>query len=93
MKTAGFSVPVPVFERVQALAERDGISPTAVIRQLVQLALPLAEMGHGIDITRLIVLAEKFDLQLDTLLAKLAPEEVKDLHVVAQRRAAKHHGA
>ena len=82
-----------LLERVDALAQRQGFSRASVIRQLIEMALPLAERGQGIDIPRLILTAEFLNLGLQELLEKISPGQIEELVNEAMQRAREHHGA
>jgi hypothetical protein len=66
-------------ERIQALAEKQGTSFSETIRNLVNIALPFAERGYGLDFARLVTILEFSSLALDTLVQKAAPEEADRL--------------
>jgi len=89
---SGLSLPEHVYVRVRELSEKNGLSQSAILRQLVLLALPILEKGHGMDVSRLIVLQEETVLALKVLINKLAPDEAQDLRARAIDMACEHHG-
>jgi hypothetical protein len=89
----GLSVTPIQFDRIKALAERRGLPPTDVVRQLIDVALPFAEHGHGIDFGRLLTILEFTSLALDTLVTKLAPEDSDRLLDLAVEHAKTYHAA
>jgi predicted urease superfamily metal-dependent hydrolase len=89
----GLSVTHAQNERIKALAERRGITQADVVRHLIDIALPFAEGGHGLDYARLLTILEFTSLALDTLIQKHAPEEADRLLDLAVEHAKKYHAA
>jgi hypothetical protein len=89
----GLSVTHAQNERIKVLAERRGITQTDLVRHLIDIALPFAEGGHGLDYARLLTILEFTSLALDTLIQKHAPEEADRLLDLAVEHAKKYHAA
>ncbi len=89
----GVSLTTRQAERIQALAEQQGTSISETIRNLVNIALPFAERGHGLDFARLVTILEFSSLALDTLVQKAAPEDADRLLDLAIEHAKKYHAA
>lgn len=89
----GLSVTHAQNERIKALAERRGITQTDLVRHLIDIALPFAEGGHGLDYARLLTILEFTSLALDTLIQKHVPEEADRLLDLAVEHAKKYHAA
>lgn len=89
----GVSLTTRQAERIQALAEKQGTSISETIRNLVNIALPFAERGHGLDFARLVTILEFSSLALDTLVQKAAPEDADRLLDLAIEHAKKYHAA
>ena len=89
----GLSVTHAQNERIKVLAERRGITQTDLVRHLIDIALPFAEGGHGLDYARLLTILEFTSLALDTLIQKQAPEEADRLLDLAVEHAKKYHAA
>lgn len=79
--------------RIEVLARRMGVSHSAAVRQLIDIALPFAEKGHGIDYARLLMILEFSSIALDKIIQRLAPEEGDHLLDLAISHARKYHGA
>ncbi|KUR75320.1 hypothetical protein [Novosphingobium sp. Fuku2-ISO-50] len=75
----GLSVSPEQNQRIKALSERHQISEAAVVRQLIDAALPFAESGQAIDHARLVTLIEYASLALDTLVHRLSPADAEPL--------------
>jgi hypothetical protein len=75
----GLSVSPDQNQRIKALAVRQQISEAAVVRKLIDAALPFAETGQAIDHGRLITLLEFASLALDTLIHRLSPADAEPL--------------
>jgi hypothetical protein len=75
----GLSVSPEQNLRIKALSQRQQISEAAVVRKLIDAALPFAESGHAIDHARLITLIEFTSLALDTLINRLSPADAEPL--------------
>jgi len=52
-------------DRIKALAERRGVANADIARQLIDIALPLAESGQGINIARLVIILEFASLAIE----------------------------
>jgi len=89
----GLSVTYAQNERIKVLAERRGITQTDLVRHLIDIALPFADGGHGLDYARLLTILEFTSLALDTLIQKHAPEEADRLLDLAVEHAKKYHAA
>lgn len=89
----GVSLTTRQAERIQALAEKQGTSISETIRNLVNIALPFAERGHGLDFARLVTILEFSSLALDTLVQKAAPEDADRLLDLAIEHTKKYHAA
>jgi molecular chaperone DnaK (HSP70) len=89
----GVSMTARQAERLQALAEKQGTSISETTRNLINIALPFAEHGHGIDFVRLITMIELNTLVLDTLLQKASPEDADRLLDLAIEYTKKYHAA
>lgn len=89
----GVSMTARQAERLQALAEKQGTSISETTRNLINIALPFAERGHGIDFVRLITMIEFNTLVLDALLQKSSPEDADRLLELAIEYAKKYHAA
>lgn len=89
----GVSMTARQAERLQALAEKQGTSISETTRNLINIALPFAEHGNGIDFVRLITMIELNTLVLDTLLQKASPEDADRLLDLAIEYTKKYHGA
>lgn len=89
----GVSLTTRQAERIQALAEKQGTSFSETIRNLINIALPFAERGSGVDFARLVAIIEFSSLALDTLVQKAAPEDADRLLDLAIEHAKKYHAA
>lgn len=89
----GVSLTTRQAERIQALAEKQGTSFSETIRNLINIALPFAERGSGVDFARLVAIIEFSSLALDALLQKAAPEDADRLLDLAIEHAKKYHAA
>lgn len=79
--------------RIAALAARMGVSHSAAVRHLIDIALPFAEKGHGLDYARLLMILEYSSIALDRIIQKLAPEDGDHLLDLAIQHARQFHGA
>jgi hypothetical protein len=89
----GVSMTTRQAERIQALADKQGTSISETIRNLLNIALPFAEGGRGLDFARLLTILEFSSLALDTLVQRAAPEEADRLLDLAIEHAKKYHAA
>jgi hypothetical protein len=89
----GVSLTLGQHERIRALTDRDGVTYTETIRTLVNIALPFAEGGHGVNYARLVTILEFTSLALDTLITKHAPEEADRLLDLAVEHLRKFHAS
>lgn len=80
-------------DRIKALAERRGVTHADIARQLIDIALPLAESSQGINIARLVIILEFASLALDKLMQRHVPEEADRLLDLAIEHARKYHAA
>lgn len=80
-------------DRIKALAERRGVTHADIARQLIDIALPLAESGQGLNIARLVIILEFASLALDKLMQRQVPEEADRLLDLAIEHARKYHAA
>ena len=74
----GVSMTTRQAERIQALADKQGTSISETIRNLLNIALPFAEGGHGLDFARLLTILEFSSLALDTLVQR-APKVLRGM--------------
>jgi hypothetical protein len=89
----GLSLRPAQHERIKALAERRGLTYADMIRHLLDIAVPFAEGGHGLDYARLLTILEFTSLALDTLVQKLSPEDADRLLDLAVNHARTYHAA
>lgn len=89
----GVSMTTSQAEHIRALAERQGTSISETIRNLLNIALPFAENGHRLNFARVLTILEFSSLALDTLIAKLAPEDSDRLLDLAVEHLKKFHAA
>ena len=89
----GLSVTHAQHERIKALANARGITQTDIVRHLIDIALPFAESGHGLDYARLLTILEFASLALDTLIQRHAPDDADRLLDLAVAHARKYHAA
>lgn len=89
----GLSITRTQNDRLQALAERDAMTRADVVRRLIDIALPFAEGGLGLDFARLVTILEFCSLTQDCLMQKVAPEEADRLLALAITNAKKYHAA
>lgn len=89
----GLSISQSQYQRIQALAEQQGKPQAFIVRSLIDIALPFAENGHRLDFARLLTILEYSSLALDTLVARLAPEDSDRLLDLAVEHLNKFHAA
>lgn len=89
----GLSVTYAQRERIRALALARGVTQTDIVRHLIDIALPFAEGGHGLDYARLLTILEFASLALDALIQRHAPEEADRLLDLAVAHAKTYHAA
>lgn len=96
MKTfrdVGVSLAQNHFTRIDALASGLGMSRSAIIRQLIDVALPFVESGHGVNLTRLIAIIESTQAATDRLLTLADPEFAERLPALTIERLKAYHDA
>nr|WP_277350593.1 ribbon-helix-helix protein, CopG family [Novosphingobium olei] len=79
--------------RVDAMAQDLGTSRSAMIRQLLDVALPFVEAGHGVNLTRLIAIIESTQAATDRLLTLADPDFAERLPVLTIERLNAYHDA
>lgn len=89
----GLSISLLQSQRIKVLADRQGVAQSDVVRQLIDIALPFAESGQGIDYARLITLIEFSSLALDTLIHRLSPTDADRLLERAIANARTYHAS
>jgi hypothetical protein len=91
--SVGLTLRHATLDRIEKLASAKRRSRADFIRQLIDLALPLAERGFAPDMGRLLTLQEHQTLVLDALARKHIPDEADRLALAAVDAMKKHHGA
>jgi hypothetical protein len=89
----GLSIAPAQHQRIKRLAAERGKHQADMIRHLIDLALPLAEAGHGLDLPRLVTILEFTSLALDTLVQRASPGDADRLLDLAIEHAKTYHGA
>ncbi len=79
--------------RIDALADAVGTSRSALTRQLIDVALPFVEAGHGINLTRLIAIIESTQAATDRLLTLADPDFAERLPGLTIERLKAYHDA
>jgi len=93
LKQLGVSLSDSQIARIEALAKQRGVSRAEFVRQLVDVALPLAEDVKGVDYKRLALLIEFLNLAVQELLDNKDPALKTPMIKDAMARAREHHGA
>ncbi len=78
-------------QRIEALAAKEGLPQADLIRKLIDIALPFAETGEGVNFGRLVTLVEFSSLALDTLIHRLSPADADPLLERAIQFARQYH--
>lgn len=79
--------------RIDALASAVGTSRSALVRQLLDVALPFVEAGHGVNLTRLIAIIESTQAATDRLLTLADPDFAERLPGLTIERLKAYHDA
>ncbi|QOV96785.1 hypothetical protein IM701_21650 (plasmid) [Novosphingobium sp. ES2-1] len=79
--------------RIDALASAVGTSRSALTRQLIDVALPFVEAGHGVNLTRLIAIIESTQAATDRLLTLADPDFAERLPGLTIERLKAYHDA
>jgi hypothetical protein len=77
--------------RLDALAQRFGVTRADLLRTMVTLCIPIVEAGHGFNLPRLLIIAEYMRLGIDALLTKLVPDDAERIPMAALAAMEKHH--
>ena len=89
----GLSISPSQYQRIKALAKQQRKPQAFVVRGLIDIALPFAENGHRINFARILTILEFTSLALDTVIAKLAPEDSDRLLDLAVDHLKKFHAS
>lgn len=81
----------PQQQRIEALAVKQGLAQADLIRKLIDIALPFAETGEGVDFGRLVTLIEFTSLALDVLIHRVSPADADPLLERALQYARQYH--
>lgn len=93
LRNVGVALAEAQLRRVDAMATGLGTSRSAMIRQLLDVALPFVEAGHGVNVTRLIAIIESTQAATDRLLTLADPDFAERLPGITIERLKVYHDA
>lgn len=92
-RNVGVALAEAQLRRVDAMARDLGTSRSSMIRQLLDVALPFVEAGHGVNLTRLIAIIESTQAATDRLLTLADPDFAERLPGLTIERLKAYHDA